>query len=47
MTKQEKRQALLEIKARNTARNSLYEFLKLKWERYNNAPFLDNWHFNT
>lgn len=45
MTKQEKRQALLEIKARNTARNNLYEFLKLKWERYNNAPFLDNWHF--
>lgn len=40
-----KKQALIEIQKRNNARRSLYDFLRLKWERYNLAPFLENWHF--
>ncbi len=41
----QKKQALQEIKTRVSARESLYNFLRLKWERYNLAPFLENWHF--
>ena len=41
----QKKQALQEIKTRVAARESLYNFLRLKWERYNLAPFLENWHF--
>ncbi|RDU51766.1 hypothetical protein CQA49_09210 [Helicobacter sp. MIT 00-7814] len=34
-----------ECALRELARRDLYQFLRLKWARYNCAPFLDNWHF--
>ncbi|MFQ6341369.1 hypothetical protein [Campylobacter sp. VTCC 70190] len=34
-----------ELLLRELAKRDFYTFLKLKWERYNKAPFLDNWHF--
>ncbi|CAM3303728.1 hypothetical protein [Helicobacter labetoulli] len=33
-----------EIILRTLAQKDLYSFLKLKWERYNNAPFMEGWH---
>lgn len=35
-----------ELLVRELAKKDFYTFLKLKWERYNKAQFLDNWHFN-
>lgn len=34
-----------ELATRILARKNFYFFLKLKWQRYNKAAFLDNWHF--
>ncbi|TQR31795.1 hypothetical protein DMB92_05250 [Campylobacter sp. MIT 99-7217] len=34
-----------ELLIRELAKKDFYTFLKLKWERYNKMPFLDNWHF--
>lgn len=34
-----------ELLIRILARKNFYFFLKLKWQRYNKALFLDNWHF--
>ena len=33
-----------EIILRTLAQKDLYSFVKLKWERYNNAPFMEGWH---
>lgn len=33
-----------EIALRALAQRDLYTFVKLKWERYNKAHFMDNWH---
>ena len=33
-----------EIILRTLAQKDLYSFIKLKWERYNNAPFMEGWH---
>lgn len=38
-------EAKKELLTRILARKNFYFFLKLKWQRYNKAPFLDNWHF--
>lgn len=38
--------ALKELALRELARRDLKTFLKLKWQRYNKAEFLDNWHFD-
>lgn len=40
------KQAKAEIAKRTLARKDLKAFLLLKWERYNRAHFLDNWHFD-
>ncbi|CAK00333.1 phage-related CUP0950-like protein [Helicobacter acinonychis] len=39
-----KEQALRELALRELARRDFFQFLRLKWERYENKPFLDNWH---
>ena len=33
-----------ELILRTLAQKDLYSFVKLKWERYNNAPFMEGWH---
>ena len=33
-----------ELISRTLAQKDLYSFVKLKWERYNNAPFMEGWH---
>ena len=35
-----------EIILRTLAQKDLYSFVKLKWERYNNAPFMEGWHIH-
>ncbi|EOX2646727.1 terminase family protein, partial [Campylobacter upsaliensis] len=40
------KEALRELALRELARRDLKSFLKLKWARFNNMPFLDNWHFD-
>ncbi|MBS4276043.1 terminase large subunit domain-containing protein [Campylobacter vulpis] len=35
-----------ELILRALAKKDFYTFLRLKWERYNKAAFLENWHFN-
>lgn len=40
------KEALRELALRELARRDLKSFLKLKWERFNKMPFLDNWHFD-
>lgn len=40
------KEALRELALRELARRDLKSFLKLKWERFNQMPFLDNWHFD-
>ncbi|WP_275112514.1 hypothetical protein [Helicobacter pylori] len=40
----DKQSALKELAIRELARRDFYQFLRLKWERYENKPFLDNWH---
>ncbi|MGN8518327.1 hypothetical protein ACR9M8_06280 [Helicobacter pylori] len=40
----DKQRALKELAIRELARRDFYQFLRLKWERYENKPFLDNWH---
>lgn len=40
----DKQRALKELALRELARRDFYQFLRLKWERYENKPFLDNWH---
>ncbi|WRE56574.1 hypothetical protein KVE72_03055 [Helicobacter pylori] len=40
----DKKRALQELALRELARRDFYQFLRLKWERYENKPFLDNWH---
>ncbi|TPH95675.1 hypothetical protein FIM42_04460 [Helicobacter pylori] len=39
-----KQRALKELAIRELARRDFYQFVRLKWERYENKPFLDNWH---
>ena len=39
-------EALRELALRELARRDLKTFLKLKWARFNQMPFLDNWHFD-
>ncbi|TQR42932.1 hypothetical protein DMB95_00075 [Campylobacter sp. MIT 12-8780] len=43
MTKEE---VLQEALLREKARRDFKSFLKLKWQRYNQAFFMDNWHFD-
>lgn len=38
--------AQIEYLKRLNARRNLKDFVLLKWERYNKAPFLDNWHYD-
>ncbi len=40
----DKQRALKELAIRELARRDFYQFLRLKWERYENKPFLKNWH---
>ncbi|WQY63358.1 hypothetical protein E5L59_05025 [Helicobacter pylori] len=40
----DKQSALKELALRELSRRDFYSFLRLKWERYENKPFLDNWH---
>ncbi len=40
----DKQRALKELAIRELARRDFYQFVRLKWERYENKPFLDNWH---
>ena len=40
------KEALRELALRELARRDLKTFLKLKWARFNQMPFLDNWHFD-
>lgn len=44
MGNQDKQRAVKEIAIRELARRDFYHFLRLKWERYENKPFLDSWH---
>lgn len=39
-------EALRELALRELARRDLKTFLRLKWARFNQMPFLDNWHFD-
>ena len=39
-------EALRELVLRELARRDLKTFLRLKWARFNQMPFLDNWHFD-
>lgn len=41
-----KNAALRELALRELAKRDLKTFLELKWQRYNKAVFLDNWHFS-
>ncbi len=40
----DKQRALKELAIRELARRDFYQFVCLKWKRYENKPFLDNWH---
>ncbi|WQT48273.1 hypothetical protein KVC52_03320 [Helicobacter pylori] len=40
----DKQKALKELAIRELAKRDFYQFVRLKWERYENKPFLDNWH---
>lgn len=40
------KQALRELALRELARRDLKTFLRLKWARFNQMTFLDNWHFD-
>lgn len=39
-----KQNASKEQALRTLAKKDLYTFIKLKWQRYNQNPYLDNWH---
>ena len=39
-----KQKASKEQALRTLAKKDLYTFIKLKWQRYNQNPYLDNWH---
>ena len=42
----DKKRSEKERARRLLAKNDLKTFLLMKWERYNQRPFLDNWHFD-